>query len=57
VEKNEVLLENLKADIWSKVSQPTYGPKLGCMVQSVTKDFIFTSRLIAHVFLIQELFW
>jgi hypothetical protein len=57
VEKNEVLLENLKADIWSKVSQPTYGPELGRMVQSVTEDFSFTSHLIAHVFLIQEFFW
>jgi hypothetical protein len=51
VEKNEVFLENLEVDIRTEVSQQTYGLELGCTIQSVTRNFIFTSRPIAPVFL------
>jgi hypothetical protein len=54
--ENEVLLENLEArltvsrpNVRSEVSQWMYGPKLGCKVQSMTGNFIFTSRPIALV--------
>ena len=52
MEKNEVLPENLEADVRSEVSQRTYSPEPECMVQSVTREFIFTSRPIASIFLI-----
>jgi hypothetical protein len=51
VEKNKVLPENLEVDLWSEVSQQTYGPEPGHTVQSVTGDFIFTNYPIAPVFL------
>ena len=60
MKKNEVLPKHLGADVpavRSEVSQPTYGLELGLTVHSVTRDFIFTSRLIALVFLILGLFW
>jgi hypothetical protein len=47
--ENEVFPENLEADVQSEVSQQTYGPEPGHMVQSVIRNFIFTNRLIAHV--------
>jgi hypothetical protein len=40
--ENEVLPENLGADVRSEVSQQTYSPEPGRTVQSVTGDFIFT---------------
>jgi hypothetical protein len=49
VEKNEVFLENLEVDIRAKVSQRTHDLELGCTVQSVTRNFIFTSRHVAPV--------
>jgi hypothetical protein len=50
--KNEILPENLEADVRSKVSQRTYDPEPGRTVQSMTVDFIFISHLIAPVFFI-----
>jgi hypothetical protein len=40
--ENEVLLENLGADVRSEVSQKRYNPKPESTVQSVIGDFIFT---------------
>jgi hypothetical protein len=51
VEKNEVLPENHKADVRSEVSQRTYDLEPGHTVQSVARNFIFTSRPIAPIFL------
>jgi hypothetical protein len=45
-----------RLNVRSKVSQWTYGTDPGHMVQSVTRNFIFTSRLIAHVFLFYSCF-
>jgi hypothetical protein len=55
--ENEVLPENLGANVRSQ--DQMYDPKYhsGRMVQSVTADFIFSSSLISHVFLTLELFW
>jgi hypothetical protein len=49
VEKNEVLPENLEADVRSEVLQQTYGPELGRTIQNVTGNSIFTSCPIAHL--------
>ena len=54
--ENELLPENLKADVWSKVSQQTYSLKLGCTVQSVTGNFIFISRPIGLIISIFSVF-
>jgi hypothetical protein len=63
VEKNEVLPENLEADVRSR--DRTYGlkyhnectdPEPRRIVQSVIGDFIFTTHPIAHVFLTLEFF-
>jgi hypothetical protein len=45
-----------RPDIQFEVSQQMYDLEPGCTVQSVTGDFIFTSRPIASVYLILELF-
>jgi hypothetical protein len=55
-EENEVLLENLEGHVRPEVSQQTYSPEPGRTVQSVTRNFIFTSRPITLFFLILELF-
>jgi hypothetical protein len=38
--ENEVLLENLEADVWSQ--DRMYGLEPGCTIQSVTGNLIFT---------------
>ena len=48
--ENEVLPENLKADVRSEVSQRTCGLEPGRMVQSVTKNFIFTGPSYSSYF-------
>jgi hypothetical protein len=47
--ENEVLPENLEADVLSQ--DRTYGPKYhnGRTIQSITGNFIFISRFIAPV--------
>jgi hypothetical protein len=52
--ENEVLPENLGVDVRSQ--ERTYGLETERMVQSVTRDFIFTCRPTDPVFLILELF-
>ena len=56
MEKNKILPENLEADIRSR--DQIYGPKFhsGRTVQSVTGNFIFTSRSHSSCSLILELF-
>jgi hypothetical protein len=49
VEKMRFLLENLKADVRSEVLQRTYGPEPGRTIQSVTRNFIFTSCPVALI--------
>jgi hypothetical protein len=55
-EENEVLLENLKADVRFEVSQRTYSLEPRRTIQSVTRNFIFTSCPIAPVSLFYSCF-
>jgi hypothetical protein len=57
VEKIRFFLKTSKlADVWSKVSQRTYGPEPKSTIQSLTRNFIFTSCPVALVSLFESCF-